>query len=80
MAVKLDGAALAAKIKMQIREEAAALPRPPMLAVVLAGEDPASQSMSGARSGTARNAASTPGPTASRRRFPKGTCWLWWSN
>ena len=43
MAVKLDGAALAAKIKMQIREEAAALPRPPMLAVVLAGEDPASQ-------------------------------------
>ena len=43
MAVKLDGAALAAKIKMQIREEAAALPRPPMLAVVRAGEDPASQ-------------------------------------
>lgn len=43
MAVKLDGAALAAKIKMQIREDAAALPRPPMLAVVLAGEDPASQ-------------------------------------
>ena len=42
MAVKLDGAALAAKIKMQIREEAAALPCPPMLAVVLAGEDPAS--------------------------------------
>lgn len=43
MAVKLDGAALAAKRKAQIREEAAALPRPPMLAVVLAGEDPASQ-------------------------------------
>ncbi len=43
MAVKLDGAALAAKVKVQIREEAAALPRSPMLAVVLAGEDPASQ-------------------------------------
>lgn len=43
MAVRLDGAALAARLKVQIREEAAALPRPPMLAVVLAGEDPASQ-------------------------------------
>ena len=43
MAVRLDGAALAARLKAQIREEAAALPRPPMLAVVLVGEDPASQ-------------------------------------
>ncbi|WP_300411704.1 bifunctional 5,10-methylenetetrahydrofolate dehydrogenase/5,10-methenyltetrahydrofolate cyclohydrolase [uncultured Oscillibacter sp.] len=43
MAVILDGAALAAKLKARIREEAGALPRPPMLAVVLAGEDPASQ-------------------------------------
>ncbi len=43
MAVILDGAALAAKLKTRIREEAGALPRPPMLAVVLAGEDPASQ-------------------------------------
>lgn len=43
MAVRLDGAALAAKLKERIRQEAAALPRPPMLAVVLAGEDPASQ-------------------------------------
>ncbi len=43
MAVKLDGAALASNIKAQIREETAALARPPMLAVVLAGEDPASQ-------------------------------------
>ena len=42
MAVRLDGAALAARLKAQIREEAAALSRPPMLAVVLAGEDPAS--------------------------------------
>lgn len=43
MAVKLDGAALAARLKQQIGPEAAALPRPPVLAVVLAGEDPASQ-------------------------------------
>ena len=43
MAVRLDGAALAAKLKTRIRAEAAALIRPPMLAVVLAGEDPASQ-------------------------------------
>ena len=43
MAVRLDGAALAAKLKSRIRAEAAALVRPPMLAVVLAGEDPASQ-------------------------------------
>lgn len=42
MAVRLDGAALAARIKAHIRKEAAALPCPPMLAVVLAGEDPAS--------------------------------------
>ena len=43
MAVRLDVAALAAKLKTRIRAEAAALIRPPMLAVVLAGEDPASQ-------------------------------------
>lgn len=43
MAILIDGAALAAKCKAQIREEAAALPRPPMLSVVLAGNDPASQ-------------------------------------
>lgn len=43
MAVRIDGAALAAKRKAQIREEAAALSRSPSLAVVLAGEDPASQ-------------------------------------
>ena len=36
MAIRIDGAALAAKLKAQIREEAAALSRPPSLAVVLA--------------------------------------------
>lgn len=43
MAVLLDGASLAARIREQVREEAAALPRSPVLAVVLAGNDPASQ-------------------------------------
>ena len=43
MAIRIDGAALAAGIKAQVRQEAAALPRPPTLAVLLAGDDPASQ-------------------------------------
>lgn len=43
MAIRIDGTALAAKVKAQVREEAAALPRPPALAVVLVGDDPASQ-------------------------------------
>lgn len=43
MAVRIDGKALAAKVKSQVAEEAAKLPRKPGLAVVLVGEDPASQ-------------------------------------
>ncbi len=43
MAVRIDGKALAAKIKGQTAAEAARLPRRPGLAVVLVGEDPASQ-------------------------------------
>lgn len=41
--IKMDGKALAAKIKERVREEAAALPRKPGLAVVLVGNDPASR-------------------------------------
>lgn len=41
--IKLDGKALAAKIKVRVREEAEKLPRRPGLAVVLVGEDPASR-------------------------------------
>lgn len=40
---RMDGKALAAKIKTQVREEAAKLPRRPGLAVVLVGNDPASR-------------------------------------
>ena len=39
----LDGKALAAKLKAQIREEAAGLSRRPGLAVILVGNDPASR-------------------------------------
>ena len=43
MAQIIDGKALAAGIRAQIKTEAAALPRRPGLAVILAGKDPASQ-------------------------------------
>ena len=39
----IDGKALAAKVKAQVREEAAKLPRKPGLAVILVGENPASK-------------------------------------
>lgn len=41
--IRLDGKALAAKIKERVRGEAAAMPRKPGLAVVLVGNDPASR-------------------------------------
>ena len=43
MAIKMDGKALSDKMKTQIRDEVAALPRKPALAVILVGENPASQ-------------------------------------
>lgn len=43
MATRIDGKALAAKVKAQVAEKAAKLPVSPGLAVVLVGEDPASQ-------------------------------------
>ena len=43
MAIILDGKALAKKIKGQVAAQAAALPRRPGLAVLLVGENPASQ-------------------------------------
>lgn len=42
-ATKIDGTALAAKLKEQVREEAAALPRKPGLAVIIVGDNPASR-------------------------------------
>ncbi len=43
MAVIIDGKALAATVRKQIKDEASALPRRPGIAVILVGEDPASQ-------------------------------------
>ncbi|MGM9662037.1 MAG: bifunctional 5,10-methylenetetrahydrofolate dehydrogenase/5,10-methenyltetrahydrofolate cyclohydrolase [Oscillospiraceae bacterium] len=43
MAILIDGKQLAKDLRMQIKNEAAALPRRPGLAVILVGEDPASQ-------------------------------------
>ena len=43
MAVRSDGKALAAQVKERVREEAAKRPRKPGLAVILVGENPASQ-------------------------------------
>lgn len=43
MAVRIDGKALASQVKARVREEAVKLPRQPGLAVILVGEDPASQ-------------------------------------
>lgn len=42
-AIKLDGTALARQLKEEIRQEAAQLERRPGLAVILVGDDPASQ-------------------------------------
>ena len=43
MAILIDGKGLAAKVKARVREEAAALPRKAGLAVILVGDNPASQ-------------------------------------
>ena len=43
MATRIDGKALAARVKARVKVEAAGLARRPGLAVVLVGEDPASQ-------------------------------------
>ena len=43
MAIRIDGAALAAKMKEQIREEAAAMTRRSGLAVIIVGDNPASR-------------------------------------
>lgn len=43
MAIKMDGKALADQLRTEIREEVGKLPRRPTLAVILVGENPASQ-------------------------------------
>ena len=43
MAVRIDGQALAAQVKEQVRREVETLSRQPGLAVILVGDNPASQ-------------------------------------
>ena len=43
MAIRIDGKALAAKVKEQVKADAEKLPRRPALAVILVGENPASK-------------------------------------
>ena len=43
MAIKMDGKALAEKLRLQIHDEVQTLSRKPTLAVILVGDDPASQ-------------------------------------
>ena len=43
MAIRMDGKALAAKVKSRVREKVGTLSRKPALAVILVGEDPASK-------------------------------------
>ena len=43
MVIRIDGTALAAKVKTQVREEAASMPRRPGLAVIIVGDNPASR-------------------------------------
>ena len=43
MATRIDGTALAAKVKAQVRDEAASMERRPGLAVIIVGDDPASR-------------------------------------
>lgn len=43
MANRIDGTALAAKVKTQVREESASMPRRPGLAVIIVGDNPASR-------------------------------------
>ena len=58
MAQILDCKALAKKIKEQVAAEAAVLPRRPGLAVILVGENPASQVYVRGKERSVKNAAS----------------------
>ena len=75
MATRIDGKALAAKVKAQVAEKAAKLPRQPGLAVVLVGEDSASQVYVRGKEADCGESASAAFPTGFRRRPPNGSCW-----
>ena len=75
MATRIDGKALAAKVKAQVAEKAAKLPRQPGLAVVLVGEDPASQVYVRGKEADCGECGIRSFPPGFRRRPPSGNCW-----
>ena len=70
-AIVMDGKALAAKIKEQVRLQVERMERKPGMAMVLVGENPAAQ----VYEEIASSAASTTRPTACRRTCPSRSCW-----
>ena len=74
-AVVMDGKALAAEIKQALRKRCAALSRPPRLAVVLVGDDPASAVYVRNKEQTAPSAASPAPTTVSRLAPPRPSFW-----
>jgi methylenetetrahydrofolate dehydrogenase (NADP+)/methenyltetrahydrofolate cyclohydrolase len=74
----IDGTALARKLRVGIADRVAALAVQgvvPGLAVILVGDDPAAQSMSGARSRPARRSGSAALPSVTRQRSTTTPCW-----
>ena len=75
MATRIDGKALAAKVKAEVAVEAEQLSRRPGLAVILVGNDPASRVYVNGKSGTAPSAASGVLSMLCRRIPPRRRCW-----
>lgn len=74
----MDGKALAAKVKEEVREQTSKMEHKPGLAVVLVGMTPPPGSTSTEKGGTAKRAAFTARSTPSRRRPASRSCWSWW--
>ena len=77
MAVRIDGKALAAQVKERVREEAAKLPRKPGLAVILVGENPASQVYVNGKEKTVQSVEFRAFLTDCPRRPVRKSCWRW---
>ena len=74
----MDGKALAAKVKEEVRQQTAQMGRKPGLAVVLVGDDPASRVYVNGKNGTAVSAAFTARNMPSWQRPASRNCWSWW--
>ena len=80
----IDGKAIAAEvresIKQQVAQRVAAGKRPPGLAVIQVGEDPASKVYVGANGVAVRNAAFSPWRTICPLRPVRKNCWRFLMN